>query len=1103
MPETPPHQDRPATRPGRRFGVGDLVAAFGLVILAAALLLPHVVGSGTFVGSSDRPHTVLNFRLFAVDALRAFGRIPSWSDNFLLGVPTFGLHWIVLPLDPVTLLAALGPPEAAIRLSGHLAVVLIAVAALAAYVLVRDIVASPFAAAVGAALYVCSAAAVQRIAQVEPAYALLALQPLGWLLLRRVRPGRLAATFVGLVMVAAALMGAMQLQEALYVLVFLGLYAGYRLLTAREWRGFLLLAAAGLVGLLLAAPRLGTVLEDFREVSRSSTIQRTCACELLRWFDDGIFGRSYGAARAIGNDVNLTEGLQLHSSVFAVAATAALLLRPRGGPAALAGLGFVVTLAAVAMPLTGGAEGRPWSLLLAVGLVAWALARRRLGRWAGMPSSRYLADRDLAFSILIALLAFAIVLAEPVRYLVYLAFFKLDFTHARFSLVALLPLSVLAGAFVAELFGGLATRSTGRRLDDLPALAVGAAIALSGALLLDPLGTALASLLFPGAETVIPPNSFAIPAVAIGRLAVAGAAFLVLLAANWFVRHVVLGRVQGRWSIGWRADAGPPTWPRLVPAYALGGLMVAQAFGFAYTQLSGSATRTFPIPFVASDYFTSPPDALIPPSRAAVDAVAGRLETASYRAITVSGPDGYPTYDVPSERGYASFVAMFWRLRLANGYLAMNRRVGELPWPDTSRSLRAVSFPDQTTLPWPLLAHLNVKYAIVANPSLLFNVPADPARGAEAGPEDLVVIENPLPVVPRAFFAAAVEPRTAPPPAATAGSLPPPRSIRALMPEVGSVALRWASDAGDTSFEIHRRRISPTAEDAQILLARTERGDRSFLDAGLEPNSVHEYRIRSCGSRGCGDLSPPTVARVAVRREPAPAEIALTAQSATEVRVSWGPVRPGRTVLIDLFAESGARIGETVTVPASARAYVATGLRPLGRYWVAVRACSADGCSIHDVFRNVSLPSSLGADDLAGVLPPDPTRLSVVEGIDRPLTFSASGGAPRAQYEGDLVRVQVDPAETERFLVLNELYHPRWRAYAVDGERRAELPVLPTNVVMRGLVVPPGVTEIELRFEPFLFSRWAWLLAGTGVALALAIGTGLRRLDRATPPTTG
>ena len=307
---------------------------------------------------------------------------------------------------------------------------------------------SPFAAAVGAALYVCSAFAVHRISQVDSAFAVLILQPLGVLLLRRVRPGRAAASFLGFTAIVVGLLGFTFLQEAAYILIYFGMYVCYRLVSVRDWRPFVVLAAAGLVGILLTLPRLGTVVEDIRETSRTATIQGTCPCELLRWFDDGSSDDILGKPSASGTWVNLHEGFQLYTSTFAATR------RDRD---------------AAPPPRRAGDRGRR-RLRRHAGAPreadrgyragwCWCARRRiRAGSLGGGPAvaraparherTIFVQDPDLRFYALFVVVAFAVVLSEPVRYLVYLAFFRVDFTHARISAAALLPLCTLAAVFV-------------------------------------------------------------------------------------------------------------------------------------------------------------------------------------------------------------------------------------------------------------------------------------------------------------------------------------------------------------------------------------------------------------------------------------------------------------------------------------------------------------------------------------------------------------------------------------------------------------------------------------------------------------------------------
>jgi hypothetical protein len=95
-------------------------------------------------------------------------------------------------------------------------------------------------------------------------------------------------------------------------------------------------------------------------------------------------------------------------------------------------------------------------------------------------------------------------------------------------------------------------------------------------------------------------------------------------------------------------------------------------------------------------------------------------------------------------------VSSFWKVRTVAAYsFAVPDRLDRLPWPSTARGYRALIFTAQAPVPWPLLAFTNVRYAATVTRPFFLNTAFEP--------DQLEVQENPLPVVPRAYFPEVVE----------------------------------------------------------------------------------------------------------------------------------------------------------------------------------------------------------------------------------------------------------------------------------------------------------------------------------------------------------
>jgi hypothetical protein len=80
-------------------------------------------------------------------------------------------------------------------------------------------------------------------------------------------------------------------------------------------------------------------------------------------------------------------------------------------------------------------------------------------------------------------------------------------------------------------------------------------------------------------------------------------------------------------------------------------------------------------------------------------------------------------------------------------------------------------------------------------------------------------------------------------------------------------------------------------------------------------------------------------------------------------------------------------------------------------------------------------------------------------------------GALTAYFNGDCVELGFPPSPRKRFLVVNEAYDEHWTADALGRT----LDVYPTNVVMRGIVVPEGATRVALRYHSVVEATWTYL----------------------------
>jgi hypothetical protein len=197
---------------------------------------------------------------------------------------------------------------------------------LAALVLLRMLGCDWFETSVGAACYQLSALTVLKAGQYHLSFAIFIIIPLALALVHAARRARATLVFVGLVTALSSMLLFMFLQPVVYGVLLIGAYALWRAFVRRRWSPVVITFAAIIVSIVISSPRLLSVaLEmkqytreiagiDFSDFNANYDFQNIRPYEILRWFDDTIFGISPSDAEHLGNNINLMEGFLLSTS---------------------------------------------------------------------------------------------------------------------------------------------------------------------------------------------------------------------------------------------------------------------------------------------------------------------------------------------------------------------------------------------------------------------------------------------------------------------------------------------------------------------------------------------------------------------------------------------------------------------------------------------------------------------------------------------------------------------------------------------------------------------------------------------------------------------
>lgn len=665
----------PAAPPPAASWREQALAALVLSGIAAFLFRDHLSGAMTFLGNPDRINHSLKMLAFYVDGISR-GALHAWNEAEMLGYDAY-VQPYTFP-NPVSYLVAAAGPENLFITAGYVSFALLALAGVAAYMFCRSM-SGPLPALAGGVLYECSALTILKVSQNDMSFAVIVLIPVLALLIKRAARTTLLSTYVGISLTVFFLMQFCFVQKTAYALIFAAAYAAFLVWKRRDWRVAGVLIAAGLTGALAAAPRwigMAAAMLEYVRIQPEWTInsfddlfkyQGIEAYQILRWFEDGIFGKYFSDPTALSNGLNLTEGFLLYTSAL--------------------------------VPF----------------LVLAAMFDLRPG-WKGAVLG---APNETRFLLWFMLLTFAVALVRPFNYVFHLLFLKLDFVHARFLVVGLLPLV----AYVAARLESLRPDASASRWR---AAVAGALIAAGLAAAIEHAATSATGhwrLEWESRELEWEVRKN----VDLGAsIRVAGSGIAIALLVGLSSLRAGIARATAYW--------------------ALSLLLCIQAVVGANFRLNGQHTRNSDIAFRNGDLYFAPRTDFTPPSRGAREALHKRVERDDYRSVVIC--------DAASAGGFcAGHVGQFWQLRLADGYygIGVPARIAMLPW-SSGLGLRHIIFTSLDQVPWGLLGFLNVKYALISDNALYRNrAGADPQTSPR-------MVPNPAHVVPRVFFAASLKP---------------------------------------------------------------------------------------------------------------------------------------------------------------------------------------------------------------------------------------------------------------------------------------------------------------------------------------------------------
>ncbi len=390
------------------------------IIVAGSLFLPFLTGDRLFIGNFDRLNAHLNYLWIQSQALRHHS-VYGWLNNMFLGTNFWAIlvNYASPNLEPIIL--AYFPESWFLWLTTLFSCLFFILAGLTSFLFLRSLRFAPWISAIGCCLYQLSYASMLRIAQNDLTYSVIAMLPAGFLGIRLLFLGRQRLGWLYLFgsMWFMLLFGF--LQEVLYALSALSCYTAFLIWRTRQLKAAILALLASFIALIACLPRIYIVAQELKLLVRElpsgslktftevNSFQNIGSDELFRIFHYGVFGRFFKETASLNNNINITEGIQTHSSTLA-------------------------------------------ALVMLVAIITVWIKKSWVSRRNELPEIRF-----FAVWTIVILLAITV---TPLQKIIYYIFLQQDFTHSRLCITVLLPIVVLIAWFLQQLVENDINRSS-------------------------------------------------------------------------------------------------------------------------------------------------------------------------------------------------------------------------------------------------------------------------------------------------------------------------------------------------------------------------------------------------------------------------------------------------------------------------------------------------------------------------------------------------------------------------------------------------------------------------------------------------------------------